>query len=121
MDTEKMQRIIQGLYGIAESKKMLPKESARFTLKKTIECLEMALKEHDKEICDKAIDEFAEKLIEKLQEEKQFATNDYNFHKAGGLRVAIENVKQIAAEYEVEHIVGLCNQFCDKADEILQK
>ena len=50
------------------------------------------------------IKEFVEKLIERLQEEKQCATNDYNVQKVGGLRIAIENVKQLAAECEVKHI-----------------
>ena len=58
----KIKSIIQGLYGISESENMISKESARFTLSKTVECLELALKEHDKEIRAKAIDEFAEKI-----------------------------------------------------------
>ena len=60
----KVQHIIQGLYGIAESEKMLPNENARFTLRKTVECLEKALEEHDKKIHDAAIDKFAEWLYE---------------------------------------------------------
>ena len=58
----KIKSIIQGLYGISESENMISKESARFTLSKTVECLELALKEHDKEIRAKVIDEFAERL-----------------------------------------------------------
>ena len=36
---KKIKSIIQGLYGISESEKMMPKESARYTLNKTVECL----------------------------------------------------------------------------------
>ena len=62
----KIQRIIQGLYGISESEQMMPRESARFTLNKTVECLELALEEHDKEIRAKAIDEFVATLVPRL-------------------------------------------------------
>ena len=65
----KIQRIIQGLYGISESEQMMPRESARFTLNKTVECLELALVEYDKEIRAKAIDEFAHQLKETLNQE----------------------------------------------------
>lgn len=61
---EKIQHVIQGLYGIAESEKMLPKESVRFTLRKTVECLEKALGEHDREIRNATIGEFAKLLKE---------------------------------------------------------
>lgn len=37
-----IKRVIEGLYGIAESEKMIPNESARFTLKKTVDCLKQA-------------------------------------------------------------------------------
>ena len=46
---DKVKHIIQGLYGISESEKMIPNENARFTLHKTIECLEKALEEHRNE------------------------------------------------------------------------
>ena len=83
-----IQSIIQGLYGISESEKMIPKENARFTLYKTIECLENALKQYEQEIKNKTIDDFAERvkvdidasyyelflideLVEKMKEEQQ--------------------------------------------------
>lgn len=44
---KKIKSIIQGLYGISESEKMMPKESSRYTLNKTIECLEIALEQYD--------------------------------------------------------------------------
>lgn len=58
----KVQHIIQGLYGISESEKMIPNKNARFTLNKTVECLETALEEHEKEIRNKTIEEFSEKI-----------------------------------------------------------
>lgn len=83
-----IQSIIQELYGISESEKMIPKESARFTLCKTIECLENTLKQYEQEIKNKTIDDFAERvkvdidasyyelflideLVEKIKEEQQ--------------------------------------------------
>ncbi len=58
----KVEHIIQGLYGISESEKMMPNENARFTLNKTVECLEIALEEHDKEIREKTINGLVNKL-----------------------------------------------------------
>ena len=48
--TKKIKHIIQGLYGISESEKIMPNENARFILNKTIECLEIALSECEQEI-----------------------------------------------------------------------
>jgi hypothetical protein len=61
--------------------------------------------------------EFIDKLIGRLEEEKQGKLNLY----CDGLNFAMRTAKELAEEYEREHIVDLCNQICNKADEILQK
>ena len=72
--------------------------------------------------------EFIDKLIERLEEARKIAYNTYDNYglnvdlgRAFGAENAIEIVNQLAEEYKREHIVDLCNQICNKADEILQK
>lgn len=74
--------------------------------------------------------EFIEKLIGRLEEEKYTKAELFTYDEEdmgkmifrnNGINKAIEIVNELAEEYEREHIVDLCNQFCDKADEILRK
>ncbi len=66
------------------------------------------------------MNEFIKKLIERL-EEKALELYDDELGEILRKDEAIGIINQLAEEYKAEHIVDLCNQFCDKADEILQK
>lgn len=81
-ELNKVQHIIQGLYGISESEKMIPNESARFTLQKTIECLEKALTTSEAEIRARVIDEFAERLHELCGFEDGFYQYPFLLHES---------------------------------------
>jgi len=84
--------------------------------------------------------EFIEKLIGRLEEKFKYNSEQAEIWRNGSDKDAyfrgqkdlymdrantygevMRIVNQLAEEYKTEHIVGLCNQFCDKADEILQK
>ena len=59
----KVECIIEGLYGISESEKMMPNKTAREILNDTIKCLEKALVEQEIIIRAKAINDFADRVI----------------------------------------------------------
>lgn len=92
MDKRKqIHSIIQGLYGISESEKMMPKEAARFTLSKTVECLKTALEQYEEEIRKQTITE-----IEAELKEKAFYSSIYD--DSCQWIVKLEDVDKIAKE-----------------------
>lgn len=89
---KKIKSIIQGLYGISESKKMIPKESARYTLNKTVECLEIALEQHNQEV---------ETLIQKqdkIKEILKYRENAFDGNEFGATYSDLDNIIEQISE-----------------------
>ena len=102
-----------------------------------LDCADAKIKKAKRTARAKAIDEFAERMmkefIDKLIERlgrlgwvyADYYPDETVIHRKRKKSVAYDDVisivNELAEEYKAEHIVDLCNQFCDKADEILQK
>lgn len=91
--------ILQGLYGISESETMMPKESARFTLNRTIHCLEVVLlqaEQTEAELRTSIINEFVNRAWRELG-----AEDEDSYARESIIKIAEQMKSELADKNEI--------------------